>query len=495
MSAFNSAQGPLDLGAVCSVLLLAENDRSLVRQSRVRAVEARNCIARLRSPCGSLIGGQSCAEFGDLFRFARGQIRRLVRIVLDVVELYGGRDISLHGDPVFFDQLPIARPNRPGREDDFITRTLGAFRDRCPGVDAIESQADAVVGAGQTGERREQIRDVQESIVLRPGRNATGPSHCRGDPDTALQERPLQAAVRAVSARFQLAAVVVQEHDQRLVEHTPPFERAHDLADRVVQGLHHGALSALVRGVRQMVELPDVSLWRLVRIVRGVECDQEKERTAAIVTLDQLARLVGQEKGRVAGFDHWTPVPVQILDLVPVPPGAEVPVVVDEPVVEAVVMVESALQRQAVRPPVPQVPLADQPGRVAGVAQGLADRPLVEEQSVVLRAIGIVRHARLPGVPAGEERGAGWSAHRLDVELRQLHPFVGDPVQMGRRHLRAAVETGLPPTHVVGEEDHDVGSWGCRIIRLGGQPARSARYGQCRESRQHRHAARPRAAA
>ena len=57
----------------------------------------------------------------------------------------------------------------------------------------------------------------------------------------------------------------------------------------------------------------------------------------------------------------------------------------------------------------------------------------------------------------------------LGEELRKLDPFVGDAVDVGRRHLRAAVEPGLPPAYAVGEEQQDIGPLGCSAIRLGSE--------------------------
>ena len=209
-----------------------------------------------------------------------------------------------------------------------------------------------------------------------------------------------------------------------------------------------------------MAELLRVGLRSLVRVMGSIERHQQKERVAAVVTRDQLARLLRQQLRRVAGLDHRTPVPVPVQDRVRSLPAAEVPVGVDELVVEAVMVLESALQRKALRAPVPQLPLADQPGRVACVPQGLGHRPLVKGQPAIPPEIRVSRQSRLPGVPTGEERAAARRTHRLGVELREPHPFVGDPVHMRCRHFRPAVETRLSPAHVVGKEHNYVGPRG-----------------------------------
>ena len=135
-------------------------------------------------------------------------------------------------------------------------------------------------------------------------------------------------------------------------------------------------------------------------------------------------------------------------------------------------MIESTLQGQVLSVPLPEVPLADHPGRVAGVAQGLGERALVEEHSVAPIERNAKLHAVLPGIAAGEEGGAGRRTYRMNVELRELDSLVGDAVHVGSGHLRTAVETGLPPAHVVGEEYQDVGPCVCSLIRLCGKLAR-----------------------
>ena len=99
-------------------------------------------------------------------------------------------------------------------------------------------------------------------------------------------------------------------------------------------------------------------------------------------------------------------------------------------------------------------------------------RPRVEEHSVAPIDRNAKLHAVLPGIAAGEEGGAGRRTYRMNVELRELDSLVDDAVHVGSGHLRTAVETGLPPAHVVGEEYQDVGPCVCSLIRLCGKLAR-----------------------
>ncbi len=112
------------------------------------------------------------------------------------------------------------------------------------------------------------------------------------------------------------APVVVQEQDQGIVEYALALEGVHNPADCHIHGLE---LPELL-GVIQVGVGFDVLVRRVIRVVYGIERQVEKKRTTAVVALAQRDRLVGQEKGRIAGLDHWTPVSMPIQNAASISP-------------------------------------------------------------------------------------------------------------------------------------------------------------------------------
>ena len=82
----------------------------------------------------------------------------------------------------------------------------------------------------------------------------------------------------------------------------------------------------------------DVFVRRVIRHVYGTKRQGQEERTISVVPLDQLDRLVGQQKSRIAGLDHGAAVPMPIQD-----DAAAKCEGIDSRRIEAVVMIESAL--------------------------------------------------------------------------------------------------------------------------------------------------------
>lgn len=143
--------------------------------------------------------------------------------------------------------------------------------------------------------------------------------------------------------------------------------------------IHDLELRSLLR-VAEVAVLIDVFLWCLVWVVNGVKRQVQEEGPAGIVTLDQLDRLAGQQQGRVAGLDHRPSVAVPIQNAASVPPAMQCEGI-DFTGIVAIVMVEPALQGQVFLLPLPEVPLADNPGGVADVAQHLGDGALVGQHA------------------------------------------------------------------------------------------------------------------
>ena len=175
--------------------------------------------------------------------------------------------------------------------------------------------------------------------------------------------------------------------------------------------------------------------------------------------------------------------------------GREVPVVpvAAHPVEQREVALEAARGRDLGRL-LPQVPLADHVGVVAGVLQELRQRgDAVVEVALVAVQAHLVRRRKLAHVAeavevrvhAREEHRPGGRAARVRVEVREPHAALGQGVEVRRLDL-AAERAHVGEAHVVAEDDDDVRP----AVRLGrggvcesgeqageaedGQPARAA---------------------
>jgi len=64
-------------------------------------------------------------------------------------------------------------------------------------------------------------------------------------------------------------------------------------------------------------------------------------------------------------------------------------------------------------------------------------------------------------VATGQQRGAGRRADRLDVVAVDDRAALGEPVDVGRLDLFAAVEAAIGEAEVVDQEEDDVRLLGC----------------------------------
>src|SRR5262249_28556909 len=154
------------------------------------------------------------------------------------------------------------------------------------------------------------------------------------------------------------------------------------------------------------------------------------------------------------------------------PAGGEVPVLV----VEAVGGVEPVLQRQAVHMPFPRVIRA-----VAERFQHLGQEPGPRRPS----APGAARDAgdgippHLLGVVPREKRRPRRPATGRVVELREPEAILREVIEVGRGDL-ATIASGIRETHVVREDDEDVGPLDRRI----GSPNRVPQSGHDEQGEQ-----------
>lgn len=124
--------------------------------------------------------------------------------------------------------------------------------------------------------------------------------------------------------------------------------------------------------------------------------------------------------------------------------------------VEPVLVLKPAARGQVLRCAVAKVPLSREGRRVARLGQRLGQRPLRERQPVPRARFDLPELQSEPHrVQARHQRGAGRSAHRLHIELFQLHALRCQPVDVRRPDFRTMV-TDVLPAEIVGEDEHDI---------------------------------------
>ncbi len=197
---------------------------------------------------------------------------------------------------------------------------------------------------------------------------------------------------------------------------------------------------------------------RLIRRVRRVEGEIEVERRGRVVPIDELDRIVAEQRGGIALLDHPHVVAVPVHDAVLL--VGEVVDLADE---RTVLVVEPPLLRPVLLVRMAEMPLADDGGLVAGLLERLRQQPFVGGQAVGVRGRDDSRLQTVAQrIAAGQQGGPGWRAHRLNVVLLQLRPGGGEAVESGRLDVRP-VEAHVLPAQVVGDDEEDVG------LPVGGQ--------------------------
>ena len=135
-----------------------------------------------------------------------------------------------------------------------------------------------------------------------------------------------------------------------------------------------------------------------------------------------------------------------------------------------------ALIDGALRVVVPEVPLAEDPGAVAGISEHLCDGYFVRRHHGAAQ-VG-VDHTCPVVVAAGHQRGPSRSAHRRYVEARHFDALGRQGVEPGCLQDRVAVRTELSPALIVSHDQDDVGPVG----DLAGRPAGRGQQDQRNES-------------
>ena len=109
------------------------------------------------------------------------------------------------------------------------------------------------------------------------------------------------------------------------------------------------------------------------------------------------------------------------------------------------------------------MPLAHERRGVARIVQHRGKRDLARRHAAVL-SVERIHDAKPPRHLPGQQRRARGTAHGVGVKAVELSAFLGQPVEVGRRH-RGRVETNSCPAEVVDDDHENVGR-GDRVLSL-----------------------------
>eukprot|EP00754_Rhynchopus_humris_P022106 Rhum_TRINITY_DN14773_c14_g1::Rhum_TRINITY_DN14773_c14_g1_i1::g.117339::m.117339 len=400
--------------------------------------------------------------------------------------------------------LVAGRPCALPGEVHVLVRRLRVSQEGGHDADSVETlRQRRRVDAGELGKGRHRVPKGPLELRGPVGLDLPGPARDRRRPHAALEERALVAVQPArrveegdlVPAR-DVRAVVRREEDDRVVVDVQRLQLPHEVADVVVHVRDRRGVIPLhlrPRGVRVLEvrrhRLPGLApAVRVPAHVRHGEGDVQEERRAggAVrrrlrgggggveeaqgILLEEVDGVVVARRVRHAGGARARVLAVQGERDVGGVGGARLRV--DLRGVHVVARNLRDLADEAVEPLRGRrhqgVDFARGTGGVARPLQDLRGRRHVEGHGQ--RRAGVAVLLELPGVAAGEERGAAGTAHGVArVRLRELDALLRQLVDVRRcdaavRGLRGEA-ANLTPPEVVGHDPDDVrprcGGVGC----------------------------------
>jgi hypothetical protein len=258
------------------------------------------------------------------------------------------------------------------------------------------------------------------------------------------------------------------------------FEGRQNAAHAFVHAFDHGRIDgiALALGLRNLFVLGDHLRLGLQGRMHGIVGKVQKERPV-LVLADDLHRLVGQAIRQILArltVRQHVPLGAQSrggnrpVALVGIEVVARCTVRVPTDIDIEPVMLGQRERRSA------QMPFADTGRVVTGLAQRLGDRDLLQRQSAqepglaqtglrvpppVRRPVG---HQQTRGVFPGQDRGSRRRTNRAGgIRVGEPHALGGQPIDVRRPVVRAALAAQVHPAQIVDQKQHDVVA-----LRLGG---------------------------
>ena len=324
--------------------------------------------------------------------------------------------------------------------------------------------------SGDFGESRVVVDRMHRHSADGAALNFSGPPDQERNADAAFVGRALAGAQRRIAGHRLQAPVVGRENDDGVVRELPGIEGGEEPADVSIEVLQHREIF----GARTFAEF-SARYGRAPVAARGVFLDERRGGEQPRVRIE--VGHIGEPRARAIPFDEANDVVGDgLYRLVFVRRAAKIEAVT----VEVFSLVVSAQRRRVIL--VGDVPFAAEPGGVARGAQRVRecrDLRLQREVGARLAEQGVgsrefvddFEHAGAGAVLPAEERCARRRALRFCVGIGETHALCGDPVEVRRGDVLVPETTRCRPSHVVGQNEKDVGA---TRSGLGGERQRSA---------------------
>ena len=292
-------------------------------------------------------------------------------------------------------------------------------------------------------------------------------------------------------------AVVGEKDDDRVLREAEGIDLGHQRADRVVEALDHRAIDRIPLRIRRVSFRPVLPDQFRLALHRGMN------REAPVVEEERPFAILAHELGGFQGHPVFNMLPIPSL-AGPESPRREIASAGTRPRRVGQIHVETVPKR-IVRL-APQMPLPEMAGAIAGFLEGLGQgEVLMSEASDALREqrrlIGLgsgpqalfenfpfemparPRNANPGGMETGKDAGPSRGADRSGrIGIGEGHATVGQPIDIGRLVEFAAVERGVPPAQVIGQNEDHVRRSPARLRR---RLAEHSQQGQCEDQNSH----------
>ena len=311
------------------------------------------------------------------------------------------------------------------------------------------------------------------AVHLAAGLELPGPADEAELVNAALERRALPAPKARIVAVVLLAAVVGEEDHDRVVSDLEIIELGQQAAHVVINVLDHavdaGQIIRVVVGRHGMPSLREcraaevlvpvmsaILVGHLMRCVRAVECQVDKERLIAFL-LDESNCRVGKDVADVAGGFH----PLAIV----AKRGVEVGAALVRRIWRVARLRQAATveNQRFLKAPVhgthriivAQVPLAEDARAIASGGQHFRERRLIGvHERAAEKGVG---DARAVVVAPGHQAGSRGRANRHNVKVHQRHALRGQAIDTRCMDDRVAGYTEFAETLVIREHDDNVG--------------------------------------
>jgi len=330
---------------------------------------------------------------------------------------------------------------------------------------AVERVFGVRCDAGDVQERGHPVHRDRMLRRDRAGRHDPRPPDNVGHPDAAFGQVHLAADQRPVVGEA-LAPVVAGEDDERVLAQPAGVERVEDpsdsfvhLPDHLLVDRHRAALLVTDVGI-DFGSGPAVAPGLPGPVRRRVVKAQQERPAVRCPQPDVVDRLLAQQVGQVVAFVMGR---IAVAHEVVPPLAVDMTEVADAAGQRTEMKLVPAQRRPEMRR-VAKVPLADQRGRVAGLAEQRRHRRMLGRKADRRAAVEARGHRFLGRAPQlvlvapGDHREPGRRAdRRVGVSAIEAQALFRHPVEARRNRCAPAVTAEVGIAEVVGNDEDEVG--------------------------------------